>query len=103
MRKTIIRDQLTDPRFYAEMSKLLDDLIQQSRSDAAAYSLVEEGRRAGEADGQEDTGAGIPASLHGKPEATVIYSNLYDILAGDSSGLREESPFDGAGYPRSSD
>jgi type I restriction enzyme, R subunit len=32
VRKTIIRDQLTDPRFYAEMSKLLDDLIKQSRA-----------------------------------------------------------------------
>lgn len=37
VRKTIIRDQLTDPRFYAEMSKLLGDLIKQSRADAAAY------------------------------------------------------------------
>src|SRR5437764_9855892 len=37
VRKTIIRNQLTDPKFYAEMSKLLDDLIQQSRADAAAY------------------------------------------------------------------
>jgi type I restriction enzyme R subunit len=37
VRKTIIRDQLTDPRFYAEMSKLLDDLVKQSRADAAAY------------------------------------------------------------------
>ncbi len=36
VRKTIIRDQLTDPRFYAEMSTLLDDLIQQSRAGAAA-------------------------------------------------------------------
>lgn len=37
VRKTIIRDQLTDPRFYAQMSKLLDDLIKQSRTDTAAY------------------------------------------------------------------
>ena len=37
VRKTIIRNQLTDPRFYDEMSKLLDDLIKQSRADAAAY------------------------------------------------------------------
>ena len=37
VRKTIIRDQLTDPRFYEQMSKLLDDLIKQSRADAAAY------------------------------------------------------------------
>ena len=36
VRKTIIRDQLTDPRFYEHMSKLLDDLIKQSRADAAA-------------------------------------------------------------------
>jgi type I restriction enzyme R subunit len=95
VRKTIIRDQLTDPRFYAEMSKLLDDLIQQSRSDAAAYEAwLKKAEELVKRMVKKDTGAGIPASLHGKPEATVIYSNLYDILAGDSSGLREESPFD---------
>src|SRR6202163_4240412 len=37
VRKTIVRDQLTDPRFYEEMSKLFDDLIKQSRADTAAY------------------------------------------------------------------
>src|ERR1700681_3593419 len=37
VRKTIIRDQLTDPRFYDEMSKLLDDLIQQRRNETLAY------------------------------------------------------------------
>src|SRR5215213_9744660 len=37
VRKTIIRDQLTDPRFYDQMSKLLDDLIKQSRADTLAY------------------------------------------------------------------
>ncbi len=37
VRKTIIRGQLTDPRFYEQMSKPLDDLIQQSRADTAAY------------------------------------------------------------------
>jgi type I restriction enzyme R subunit len=37
VRKTIIRNQLTDPRFYAQMSKLLDDLIQQNREDTVAY------------------------------------------------------------------
>src|SRR5690349_14244018 len=39
VRKTIIREQLTDPRFYEQMSKLLDDLIKQSRADTAAYEL----------------------------------------------------------------
>ena len=37
IRKTIVRNQLTDPRFYAEMSKLLDDLIRQSRSNTTTY------------------------------------------------------------------
>ncbi len=82
VRKTIIRDQLTDPRFYEEMSKLLDDLIRQSREDAAAY---EEFLRKAEAlvkrlaaRQPED---GIPAALHGRREATVIYNNLPRILA----------------------
>ena len=82
VRKTIIRDQLTDPRFYEQMSKLLDDLIKQSRADAAAY---EEFLRKAEALvkrlAAKHPEAGIPAALHGKHEATVIYNNLPRILA----------------------
>ena len=37
VRRTIIRDNLTDPKFYDEMSKLLDDLIQQKRDDTETY------------------------------------------------------------------
>lgn len=77
VRKTIIRDQLTDPRFYEQMSKLLDDLIRQSRVDAAAY---EEFLRKAEALvkqlGAKRSEDGIPASLHGRHEASVIYNNL---------------------------
>jgi type I restriction enzyme, R subunit len=77
VRKTIIRDQLTDPRFYEQMSRLLDDLIQQSRDDTAAYeeflrkaeALV---RRLADKQPQE----GVPAMLHGNREATVIYNNI---------------------------
>ena len=82
VRKTIIRDQLTDPRFYAEMSKLLDDLIKQTRADAAAYEASS--RKAEELVkrmAKKDTVARVPAVLHGKPEAIVIYNNLPDILA----------------------
>jgi type I restriction enzyme R subunit len=82
VRKTIIREQLTDPRFYAQMSRLLDDLIKQSRVDAAAY---EEFLRKAEALvkrlAARQPEAGIPAALHGKTEAIVIYNNLPDILA----------------------
>jgi type I restriction enzyme R subunit len=80
VRKTIIREQLTDPRFYEEMSKLLDDLIKQSRQDAAAYeeflrkaeALVKR-LAAKEPDGQ------LPPVLHGKPEAAVLFNNLASI------------------------
>ncbi|TAK52246.1 MAG: type I restriction endonuclease subunit R [Gammaproteobacteria bacterium] len=82
VRKTIIREQLTDPRFYEQMSLLLDDLIQQNRADTAAY---EEFLRKAEALVQrlaaKHPEAGIPAALHGKYEATVIYRNLPRILA----------------------
>jgi type I restriction enzyme R subunit len=82
VRKTIIREQLTDPRFYEQMSKLLDDLIKQNRADAAAYE--EFLRKAEElvkrlAAKQPDQKA--PVALHGKREATVIYNNLPRILA----------------------
>lgn len=89
VRKTIIRDQLTDPRFYDQMSLLLDDLIQQSRVDTAAY---EEFLRNAEAlvrrlaSRQPD--AGLPAALHGKHEAAVIYNNLPAILAAGANEAR---------------
>jgi type I restriction enzyme R subunit len=82
VRKTIIRDQLTDPKFYAQMSLLLDDLIKQSRADTAAY---EEFLRKAEdlvrrlATKQPE--AGIPAVLHGKHEAAVLFNNLGEIPA----------------------
>ena len=81
VRKTIIREQLTDPRFYDQMSKLLDDLIKQSRADTAAY---EEFLRKAEALvkrlAAKQPDEGVPAVLHGKREATVIYNNLPQIL-----------------------
>jgi type I restriction enzyme R subunit len=87
VRKTIVRDQLTDPRFYEQMSKLLDDLIQQSRTDSAAY---EEFLRKAEALvkrlAAKQPDEGVPAALHGKREATVIYNNLPRILAAGRAG-----------------
>jgi type I restriction enzyme R subunit len=82
VRKTIIRDQLTDPRFYEQLSKLLDDLIDDWRNETASYKefleraeaivkKLEEGGHTNNA----------PAQLHGKREALVIYNNLPAILA----------------------
>ena len=82
VRKTIIRDQLTDPRFYEQMSKLLDDLILQSRADTAAY---EEFLRQAEALvkrlASKQPDGGVPAVLHGRREASVLYNNLSSIPA----------------------
>lgn len=82
VRKTIIRDQLTDPKFYAEMSLLLDDLIQQSRDDATAYEqFLRQAEALVQRMGRKQPTAGAPAILYGKPEATVLYNNLPAIAA----------------------
>jgi type I restriction enzyme R subunit len=82
IRKRIIRDQLTDPRFYEEMSKLLDDLIELKRDSTEGYEDFL--RRAEDLAKRLDRGQTaeeIPDELHGKREATVIYNNLPDILS----------------------
>jgi type I restriction enzyme R subunit len=80
VRKVIIREQLTDPRFYEQMSRLLEDLIEQSRANAEEY---EEFLRRAEALVKRlharEPEEGVPALLHGKREATVIYSNLASL------------------------
>lgn len=82
VRKTIIRDQLTDPRFYAEMSKLLDDLIKQSREDAAAYeAFLKKAEELVQRLARKAPGPGVPALLHGKPQAIVLFNNLANIPA----------------------
>jgi type I restriction enzyme R subunit len=82
VRKTILRSQLTDPRFYAQMSALLEDLIRQSRADTAAYEAF---LRSAEALCKrlvaKEPEAGVPAVLHGKREATVIFNNLGSLPA----------------------
>lgn len=87
VRKTIIRDQLTDPQYYEQMSKLLGDLIRQNRADAAAY---EEFLRQAESLAQKlilkQSENGIPAALQGKREAIVLYNNLPRILAARNDG-----------------
>lgn len=81
VRKTIIRDQLTDPRFYEQMSKLLDDLITQSRADAAAYEVfLRKAESLVKRLAAKQPDEGVPAALHGKREATVIYNNLPRIV-----------------------
>ena len=82
VRKTIIREQLTDPRFYEQMSKLLDDLIKQSRADAAAYEeFLRKAEELVKRLAAKQPDGGVPAALHGKREAGVIFNNLASISA----------------------
>ncbi|MFN8467937.1 MAG: type I restriction endonuclease subunit R [Caldilineaceae bacterium] len=99
VRKTIIRDQLTDPKFYEEMSKLLDDLIKQQHDDAESYGAFLSQAEAvikQLARGQSD--AGIPTELLGNREATVIYNNLPDIMALLPPATMTELSESGVGY-----
>jgi type I restriction enzyme R subunit len=82
VRKTIIRDHLTDPKFYSEMSKLLEDLIQQRRNETLAYEeFLQRAEELVKRMGRQHPDTDIPAVLHGNPEATVLFNNLDSIPA----------------------
>lgn len=79
VRKTIIREQLSDPRFYAEMSQLLDDLIGQKQQETIEYEeFLKRAEALVKRMGKGHTDSDIPTKLHGNPEATAVYRNLPD-------------------------
>ena len=88
VRKAIIQERLTDPRFFKEMSSLLDELIKQSCSDAKSYEefLKQAEDLAKKLAAHASGGEQAPEALQGKPEAVVIYRNLPDILAKTPDG-----------------
>lgn len=95
VRKTIIRDQLTDPRFYEQLSTLLEDLIEDWRTETASYQQFLERAEAlvktmAAGHGGQDT----PPELIDRREAQVIYHNLPDILAASRPAheVREPEP-----------
>lgn len=81
VRKTIIRDQLTDPKFYDEISKLLEDLIKQKRDDTAAYeTFLQQAEALVKKMAAKHTGS-HPHRLNGHPEAIALFNNLASIAA----------------------
>lgn len=82
VRKAIIQERLTDPRFFKEMSSLLDELIKQSHADAKSYEefLKQAEDLAKKLAAHASGGEQAPEALQGRPEAVVIYHNLPDIL-----------------------
>ncbi|MBJ6978995.1 HsdR family type I site-specific deoxyribonuclease [Luteimonas sp. MC1895] len=83
VRKAIIQERLTDPRFFTEMASLLEDLIQQSHDDAKDYEefLKQAEALARKLAAHATGGEQAPEALHGRLEAIVVYRNLPDILA----------------------
>lgn len=79
IRKTIVREQLTDPKFYDEISKLLEDLIKQQRDDTAAYKqFLQKAEELVKKMATKNTG-NYPRVLNGHPEAIVLFNNLASI------------------------
>jgi type I restriction enzyme R subunit len=93
VRQTIIRDQLTDPRFYREMSQLLDDLIQQKRIETIDYeTFLRNAEELVKKMAKNQNNTSVPSKLQGKTEAIVIYNNLADILSHAVSPLIAAEP-----------
>jgi type I restriction enzyme R subunit len=64
------------------MSKLLADLIKQRRDDTESYEkFLKEAEALVKRLAKKQPTAGIPAILHGKPEAIVLFNNLSSIPA----------------------
>lgn len=79
VRKTIIRDRLTDPKFYEEISKLLEDLIRQRRDDTIAYEeFLRKIEDLVKKMAAKDSGS-YPEILNGHREAIVLFNNLASI------------------------
>ena len=79
VRKTIIRDQLTDPKFYDEISKLLEDLIKQKRDDTTAYEkFLQKAEELVKKMATKNMGS-HPHLLNGHPEAIALFNNLASI------------------------
>jgi len=82
VRKAIIREQLTDPKYYEQMSKLLEDLIEQSRSDAIAYEeFLRKAEELVQKLANKQPNTSVPAILRGHAEAIVLFNNLDSIPA----------------------
>ena len=82
VRKTIVRERLTGPRFYEQMSKLLDALIKQSREDAVAYEeFLRKAEDLVKRLAARQFASGVPATLQSRREAAAVYNNLPGILA----------------------
>jgi type I restriction enzyme R subunit len=98
LRIVIIRERLTDPQFYEQMSVLLNDLIAQRRESTEEYK--EFLRKAGELAKKavaKSGGGDLPPELVDKPGAQYLFRNLPKALA-PSHAIAEPGGSSGATY-----
>ena len=70
-------------------------MIKQARDDAVAYEqFLKDAEALVQRLAQKHSVAGVPAVLHGHPEAMVLYRNLPVFAPGSPTSAREESPAD---------
>ncbi|MBV5311161.1 type I restriction endonuclease subunit R [Chromatium okenii] len=82
VRKTIVRDQLTDPKFYAQMSELLDNLIQKKQLNTVAYEVfLIQAENLIKQLLTKQAHSTLPIVLHGHHAAIVLFNNLASIQA----------------------
>lgn len=79
VRKTIIRDQLTDPRFYGEISELLEDLIKQYRDETIAYEKFLQNAEGIVKKMAAKNMGNHPVELAERSEALTLFNNLASI------------------------
>jgi type I restriction enzyme, R subunit len=96
VRSTIVRDQLTDPAFYAKMSALLDEIIEARKAKALEYEeylkqIAELAKHV-----NEGVADGTPEQLKSSKALRALYNNLQppEGDAGDAGHLAETA----AGY-----
>ena len=93
VRKAIIRDRLTDPKFYEEMSQLLEDLIRQKRDDTESYeAFLKNAEALARQLARAEPGEQVPEPLRGNKEATVLYTNLPGILKAATPTSEAQAP-----------
>jgi type I restriction enzyme R subunit len=82
LRIVIIRERLTDPQFYEQMSALLNDLIAQRRESTEEYKeFLRQAEELAKKVMAKTTGADLPPELVDKPGAQFLYRNLPKALA----------------------
>jgi type I restriction enzyme R subunit len=81
IRRKIIKEQLTDPAFYASMSKLLEEIIELRKQKAIGYEAYLRRIAALAAKVQSGHDDDTPEPLKRSPGLRAIYNNLRDAPA----------------------